>query len=429
MTCVSPKVQIYAARDLRLVAEGKLGKLEDDDLRALWRLMATKTDTQCSDSALSLFKTKELIDGLLEFKKTMKKTKRAAPTVLVVGSDAVKPLERIVELSPSIGADELKELESQTDDVDLLEDQHCLTICSWNSLELRFGDIVSKNEDDSEEAEAGRTLWRALIREFTKYDVIFLQEVPASEFKVERKTRLISEWLTMYSEESWQLFFSDPSGKDGKTSGARTHVHACWTRTPLEVLKQTTLTTVESSIMDYAPLQMVIRDSRFSDPADQIFVVTSVHLPPDGRSTDRDQQLKRLLSGYAAVDTSEFRLGTSFGPHGLSKEAPPFHIILGDFNTFPGKSNNGHEDFYGLTKNHLVAKLPAGAATSQGFEHYDNFLIDTTSDARLLSSVSILPLKRTEVKLSDHDPIVLTIVESRKSRQKQAWTSSPKEEQ
>jgi endonuclease/exonuclease/phosphatase family metal-dependent hydrolase len=411
---VSPKVQAYADRDLNQVAEGKLGKLSDDDLRELWRRMAKKTDTPCSDSALSLFKTKELIEGILQFKKTVKKT-----PVVVVESTEVKPLERIVELSPST---DLKKLENDND-VALLEDQHCLTICSWNSLELRFGDIVSKTEDDSEEAEAKRTLWRALIREFTKYDVIVMQEVPASEFKVEKKTRLISEWLTMYSEEDWQLFFSNPSGKDGKTSGARTHVHACWTRTPLEVLKQTTLTTIESTTLDYAPLQLVIKDSRFKDPADQIFVVTSVHLPPDSRSADRDAQLKRLLSGYAATDSSQYRLGMSFGPHRQSNEPPPFHVILGDYNCYPGKSTEKNNDVYGLTKNHFVAKLPEGAATSEGFGHYDNFLVDTVSDARLLSGVSILPLKRTEAKLSDHDPIVLTIVESRKAKQKEAWTS------
>jgi endonuclease/exonuclease/phosphatase family metal-dependent hydrolase len=106
----------------------------------------------------------------------------------------------------------------------------------------------------------------------------------------------------------------------------------------------------------------------------------------------------------------------SFGPHKLSKDPPPFHVILGDFNCYPGKSTEKHDDVYGLTRNHLVAKLPEGAATSEGLGHYDNFLVDTVSDARLLSSVSILPLKRTEAKLSDHDPIVLTIVESRKAR-------------
>jgi hypothetical protein len=75
------------------------------------------------------------------------------------------------------------------------------------------------------------------------------------------------------------------------------------------------------------------------------------------------------------------------------------------------------EEVYGLTRHHFVAKLPEGAATSEGRNHYDNFLVDAVANERFLISESILPLNRNEVKISDHDPIILTIEEMRGTKQ------------
>ena len=100
---------------------------------------------------------------------------------------------------------------------------HSLSVCSWNSLELRLGDLKSKADDPSDEADLKRQYWLEFIKKLTDFDVIVMQEIPASEFAVEKRTRKICEWLHQYSEPevTWNMYFSDPSGKDGKTRAPR----------------------------------------------------------------------------------------------------------------------------------------------------------------------------------------------------------------
>lgn len=479
-TTVSPKVAEYADRNLSYVAEAKLSKLTESDLRELWRLVAGKTGTPYHESALLIFKKQELVEGILDMKKDLGSSKPTGdaqgPPVPPVplpdlsslaldhpppDSERVEsppprpdtpspPLERVVETSVETGivAAPPPSPATPATPVQPFVEMHSLSVCSWNSLELRLGDLTSKEEDASEGADLKRRYWLEFVRKLSEYDVIVMQEIPASEFTTEKRTRKICEWLHQYSdpEVTWSMYFSDPSGKDGKTTGARVHVHACWVRSPVEVTAQTTLTEVGGQQLDYAPLQLALHDPRFADPADGQFVLTSVHLPPESRRSDRDVQLKKLLSHYGAADTTRYRLGKPFGPNGIAAD-PPMHIICGDFNTYPGalaKPRRGvkeqeegtgaepqpgaGEELYGLTRHGFVAKIPEQAATSEGRNHYDNFLVDSTSDKRFLLTESILPLNRTEAKLSDHDPVILTIEEVRTTKKAVKSRAKPQRE-
>ena len=111
-------------------------------------------------------------------------------------------------------------------------------------------------------------------------------------------------------------------------------------------------------------------------------MLTSVHLPPKGRKGARDGQLAALLRNYAAVDTSEFRLGLPFAPNKEVKRSPT-HVLAGDFNVFPGSVDDDGTEDYGMTAAGFVAKIPQNAATSAGGQHYDNFLVNKASDERL----------------------------------------------
>ena len=472
---LSPKVDEYVSTNLRYVAKLKLQKLTEADLRELCRRLAKKLNAPCHNSALLVFKKHELIEAAMDFKKQLL-LKQTAPMAVVVDQVAVEEAdgevvvveelpsveERVVVQPPDIPEDGEDKAEEAVlvmappppperfpivQSVEAVEPMHALRICSWNSLELRIGDVKSKAEDNTYDGDVRRKYWMSLAQHLSEYDVIIMQEVLASEARNPKRTKQFTELLHMpngYVDEetpvTWQLYFSDPSGKDGKTAGARVHVHALWVRSPIKVTRVRTLRAVGGTQLDYAPLQVALHDPRFADPDDRNFVLTSVHLPPNSRASSRDAQLKKLISCYAALDTSEYRMNAPYGlynPVGLN---PPTHILCGDFNCFPGalkkkprrpkaaeEENADAEDdiaegeeLYGITRHGLVPLLPEEAATSQGRQHYDNYLIDAHSKKKLLISHSILPLNRHDAGLSDHDPIICTIEEARAIKSKAA---------
>lgn len=449
-TPVSAKVQEYADKNLSYVGDAKLTKLSDAELRALWKLIAAKTDAQVEDAKLDAMDSKALVEGILAMKKrglvatTAAAAAAAAPLpnlgCLAMGTFGVDAPPRPDTPSPPPPSPQPsetsreKEAQAVATAVQAIVDMHSIAICSWNAQELWLGDPDDPDEAKAQKATQKRQHWFSLLSRFTRYDVIFMQEVPAGEVKHGKRTNEIGEWLQSFDEDAkWKLYFSEPSGKDGKTTGSRVHVHACWVKEPVELKVCNTLTKVGNLTMDYAPLQVFLHDPRFADPNDRDFVVTSVHLPPDTTKHDRrgarDAQLSRLLSQYSAPDTTEYRLGKPFGPNKIAPNAP-MHIICGDFNVFPGAMTEPNkrdktqsdtpfepEEAYGLTKHGFVAKLPEGAATSEGRNHYDNFLVDAVANERFLISESILPLNRKEVKISDHDPIIVTIEEMRETKQ------------
>ena len=308
-----------------------------------------------------------------------------------------------------------------------VDTHHRLRVCSFNACKMRLGNANKAyveasecaNKDEYEGTHKGAELaqkWLTLAARMADFDVILLQEVPGTEKIMNEKVETFAAMLHIATEEGqfWTAVSSQKSGKDGKVVGPGAEVHVCFVKSPLEFKSWNTLRKVGATELDYAPLQVVLFDPRFADSADQTFVVTSVHLPPSKRVDARDSQIAALLRNYSAPDTSEYRMQQPFKPSKETKVAP-MHIIAGDFNTYPG-----HEQ-YNMLGSGFVSKIPKDAATSSGLQNYDNVLVDTHANERLLVGGGILQLKtphnaaKGEVGLSDHYPVFVEVCEVQKT--------------
>ena len=334
---------------------------------------------------------------------------------------------------PTVG-DEKKEADKK--EAVTVDSHHRLRICSFNACKLRLGSAnkayqeACDSENASEEYEGthkGAELaqkWLTLASRMADFDVILLQEVPGSDKVMNEKIETFANLLDIATEEGqfWSAINSEKSGKDGKTTGPSAEVHVCFIKSPLQFKGWNTLRKVGATELDYAPLQVLLHDERFADPADRDFVVTSVHLPPANRADSRDNQISALLRNYTAPDTSEYRMQQPLKP---SKEVriSPTHVIAGDFNAFPGS------DQYNLSSCGFVSKIPKNASTTSGHQNYDNVLVDGHSNDRLLIGGGIMQLKdphnaaKGEVGLSDHYPVFVEVCEVQKTRK-----ASPKAE-
>jgi len=309
-----------------------------------------------------------------------------------------------------------------------VDTHHRLRVCSFNACKMRLGSAnkayaETADSGDREEYEGthkGAELaqkWLTLASRMADFDVIVLQEVPGTEKVMNEKVETFAAMLEIATEEGqfWTAVSSQKSGKDGKVVGPGAEVHVCFVKSPVEFRKWNTLRKVGSTELDYAPLQVELHDPRFADPADQSFVVTSVHLPPSKRVDARDSLIAALLRNYAAPDTSEYRMQLPFKPNKESKVAPT-HIIAGDFNTYPGQEQ------YNMLSNGFVSKIPKDAATTSGHQNFDNVLVDTLSNDRMLIGGGILQLKnphnaaKGEVGLSDHYPVFVEVCEVQKTK-------------
>ena len=186
---------------------------------------------------------------------------------------------------------------------------------------------------------------------------------------------------------------------------------------PRRVQDWNTLRKVGATELDYAPLQVRLHDPRFADPADQDFVLTSVHLPPSKRIDARDSQIAALLRNYAALDTSEYRMQQPFKPSKGGQGSRRRTSSRGTSTPTPG-----HEQ-YNMLGSGFVSKIPKNAATTSGHQNFDNVLVDTHANDRLLIGGGILQLKdphnaaKGEVGLSDHYPVFVEVCEVQKTRQ------------
>lgn len=308
-----------------------------------------------------------------------------------------------------------------------VDEHHRLRICSFNACKMRLGSankayVEAGDDGTSEEYEGthkGADLakkWLTLASRMADFDVILLQEVPGTEKVMDQKIETFASMLEIATEEGryWSAINSQKSGKDGKVVGPGAEVHVCFIKSPVQFKAWNTLRKVGATELDYAPLQVLLHDERFADPADRDFVVTSVHLPPSKRVDARDSQIAALLRNYSAPDTSEYRMQLPFKP---SKEAKvsPTHLLAGDFNTFPGNEP------YNMLSCGFLSKIPKNAATTSGHQNYDNILVDTHANERLLIGGGIMQLKdphnaaKGEVGLSDHYPVFVEVCEVQKT--------------
>lgn len=321
-----------------------------------------------------------------------------------------------------------------------VDEHHRLRICSFNACKMRLGSankayIEAGDDGTCEEYEGthkGAELakkWLTLASRMADFDVILLQEVPGAEKVMDQKIETFASMLEIATEEGryWTAINSQKSGKDGKVVGPGAEVHVCFVKSPVQFKAWNTLRKVGATELDYAPLQVVLRDERFADPADRDFVITSVHLPPSKRVDARDSQIAALLRNYSAPDTSEYRMQLPFKPSKDAKVSPA-HILAGDYNTFPGNEQ------YNMLGSGFVSKIPQDAATTSGHQNYDNILVDTRANERLLIGGGIMQLKdphnaaKGEVGLSDHYPVFVEICEVQKTGKAGPLPEPPREE-
>ena len=432
---LSPKVDEYADKNLAQVGEVRLKKLGKNDLCELFRRIAVKTNaSSVEDSALDLMSPTELVEAILRMKPKLPKPAKATATKAEPAPAPAPEAEPAPAPAPEVAPE-----------VSAVVKTHTLRICSFNSNKLGLDKMWKAGEELSEETQLLRDHWVSLVDVMSQFDVIVMQEIPKSEVVKPVKTTLFSMLLHAAEPGAWRVpVFSAPSGRtDG--SAHLGDVHACWLRSVLTVergldkdgngktLSEVVIPGKVAVPLDYAPLQLVIRDDRFVNPDQRRFVLTSVHLPPGDRAAARDAQLEALLSGYGDAGTSENRLGTRFdrrkssGAKEQGEEGDyPIHVVAGDFNVYPGamtdtkhgKKLDEPEEAYGLTRSGFVAALPEGVATSVGNQHYDNFLVDAHSSTRYQINSTVLRLvmpknpSKSQAGLSDHHPIVLEIIDT-----------------
>ena len=308
-----------------------------------------------------------------------------------------------------------------------VDSHHRLRICSFNACKMRLGsankayteagdDGTADEYDGTQKGAELAQKWLTLAARMADFDVILLQEVPGTEKVMNQKIETFANMLDIATEEGreWSAINSQKSGKDGKVVGPGAEVHVCFLKSPVRFKQWNTLRKVGATELDYAPLQVLLHDPRFADPADRDFVVTSVHLPPSKRTDARDNQVAALLRNYSAPDTSEYRMQQPFKPS-RGVRGPPTHIIAGDFNTYPGNEQ------YNLPGSGFLSKIPKNAATTSGHQHYDNVLVDEHANDRFLIGGGIMQLKdmhnaaKGEVGLSDHHPVFAEVREVQKT--------------
>ncbi len=348
---------------------------------------------------------------------------------------ALIALKAAAELEPPPPPEPKEKQGAAPTDEPLVVEKHQLRICSFNALKLRLSNPTGKapNEDDDDEnsvgykgSDEGEQLtrkWLMLAAVMSSYDVIVMQEIPGRKALCEARMQVFHDMLHLATEpdRQWTAVHSRVSGKDGKTEGPGAEVHVAFVKSPVKMVQVDTLFKVGATRLDYAPLQLLLHDPRFADPADRDYVLSSVHLPPRDRADARDDQLSALLRHYSAMDTSEYRMQKPFRPNKETKCAP-MHIIAGDFNAFPGKLDANGEEVYGLTKAGFVTKVPEGVATTPSGQHYDNFLTPEWCDDQRIVGAGVLQLtseqnsREGKIGLSDHWPITLTILEAAKTK-------------
>ena len=477
------KVDQWIACDLRYVAEGKLARLTDDELAKLYfglgkkhnlsltsvsadrsvmieKLMHMKKEIQVvygeaaakakAESVAEATKAVEEIfatepeppkhtEGEAEGEAEGDASAELTEEELAAKRDREERAAAFIQLAAAVAAEpesppsaeaatgQVEGAEMRASSPVTVDTHHRLRVCSFNACKMRLGNANKAyveasecaNKDEYEGTHKGAELaqkWLTLAARMADFDVILLQEVPGTEKIMNEKVETFAAMLDIATEEGqfWTAVSSQKSGKDGKVVGPGAEVHVCFIKSPLEFKSWNTLRKVGATELDYAPLQVMLFDPRFADPADQTFVVTSVHLPPSKRVDARDSQIAALLRNYSAPDTSEYRMQQPFKPSKETKVVPT-HIIAGDFNTYPG-----HEQ-YNMLGSGFVSKIPKDAATSSGLQNYDNVLVDTHANERVLIGGGILQLKnphnaaKGEVGLSDHYPVFVEVCEVQKT--------------
>ena len=285
----------------------------------------------------------------------------------------------------------------------VFKERHELRVCSFNSLKLRIGKAGLQDQ------------WISVMSTLATFDVVLVQEVPAeASIKDVEKTRayLLKSFFEHQTNDKWDIVLSDPCGP------GNLEVHVALVRGPIEVLAYRTHAVACGVPLDHAPLMIKLKDNRFKDEGDRVWVLTSVHFPPSSRKKDRDAQLKGFFQEYAR--SSDFRLDTPLTEKGAKDARVPtvHHMICGDFNVHVGAG-------YGIGDCGFAPPLLGElVSTSAGGKSLDNFVLSKFAANKFSIGVDVLELtmhvRDGSDGVSDHSPIVVKI------RDTASKTSSPK---
>lgn len=269
--------------------------------------------------------------------------------------------------------------------------RYSLKICAFNALKLRL---------DKEELEKD---WEELIADFSvDMDVIVLSEVRASNALFKRRAVGLLERLNLVGEYVWSITASEASGP----GIPELHVILC--KSPVKVLRSQTLKSIGSIQMDHAPFSVLLEDTR---PGGGRVAVTSLHMPPESRSRERDVQIVRLLECYGKTGESSVRFDTPFTTKGAKDAKTPFvaHVLAGDWNAYMGNPR------YEVEKWGFEVIFGENTKTTAGKRAFDNFLLSEDTRDHYTISAKVLELaihqnsRKSIIGLSDHSPIVLEL--------------------
>ena len=414
----SPSAQELFDANLKQYGRERLGKLPEETLRELLKLMRAATDECRADDESA---PPEPADGaariaeLLNLKEARAKEAKAAAAAIEAAREA-----HALGDEPSVFA----KLPS-------------VSVIAFNILKLQ-------------RCTAGTpSMWQQLMAEMAQHDVVLLTEVPASDAAYKERVLWFLSVLNKLSKTDsndapWTHVVSEPANvvsvkpdsdeedadeddsakcKVRAKPGGNKEVHVCFAKAPVAIKKHWTwkeATNADGGCvpLDWAPLTVALEVGHVRSLPAPTMLVTMVHMPPAARRQNRDEQLKALLRSYASRARGEYGYAmTKQGAKESGKRA--VHLVAGDFNCYPGEKDKEKSEVYGLTAAGFATPLIGSqAATSAGRNAYDNFLIDVDAWAEIEKGFKdgscevtravhplAMPRKGKTKGLSDHHPI------------------------
>lgn len=272
----------------------------------------------------------------------------------------------------------------------IFKERRVLRICAFNSLKLRLD--REGLEDD----------WEELFDEFADMDLLLVSEVRASKTLFQKRALQMIAILERKSGLKWGLSVSEASGP------GIPEVHVVLAKHPIALLRSLTLMEINSVKMAHAPHVVMVDPYPGSKDLPRI-VVTSVHMPPEGKRHERDTQITKLIHTYA--EESAVRLDTAFTDKGArdARQRPVVHVIGGDFNAWVG------DPIYGVEKSGFEYVFGKRTDTTAGGRAFDNFIISDNTRNHYSVSSRVLEFSRPQnsargqIGLSDHSPILLEL--------------------
>lgn len=355
------------ASGLKGLGDKKLRAMAESDLRRLVEAVASHPKEEAT--------VDEMVKDLMKYKRSIKKT--ASP-------------QKAKEQEVTLKVEEEDGPVSSRTRSSIFKERRLIRLCAFNSLKLRLD--KEGLEDD----------WEELLSEFSEMDVLLISEVRASKTLFQKRALAMVASLEKLSGKKWGMSVSEPSGP------GIPEVHIVLAKYPIAVLRSLTLMEINSVKMAHAPHVVLIDPYPESKDLPRM-VVTSVHMPPEGKRQERDLQITRLLCTYS--EEASVRLDTPFTDKGAkdARQRPVVHVIGGDFNAWVG------DPCYGVEKSGFEYVFGKRTDTTAGGRAFDNFVLSENTrnhysvSARVLEFARPQNSARGQIGLSDHSPVLLEL--------------------